>query len=77
MDAEQMLATLDEHGQEAGSDYSDSDEFPGWFAWELTRAASAQPILTITYTGDDYDDDGHNARPPVTRRWVLTEIEES
>jgi len=76
MDAAKMLATLYDRGQEAGSDYDDSDESPGWFSWEVVRWAAAEPILTITYTPDEPDDDGYNAGTPVTRRWALSLIEE-
>lgn len=80
MDAETMLATLHDRGQEAITAYNDggNGQPAGWFSWEIARYANTSTAtLTVTFVGDDYDDDGHNARQPIMRRWVLTEIEVS
>lgn len=67
MSAEEMLAQLHEHGQDAGSDYNDSDEVQGWFSWTVRG-----DVLTVTHQADDdgYDDPANK----VARRWRLVPI---
>lgn len=59
MDEATMLETLSEHGQDAGSDYNDSDDVMGYFGWSI-----AGGVLTVTHEPDD--------DVVVVRRWRLT-----
>lgn len=63
--AEQMLGQLHEHGQDAGSDLSDSDEVAGWFGWEMDG-----DVLEVTHEADNE----HGPNPIVTRRWRLVPL---
>jgi hypothetical protein len=67
LSAEQALETLHEHGQDANSDYNDSDEVQGWFGWTIRG-----DVLTVTHKADDdgYEDPANK----VMHRWRLVPI---
>jgi hypothetical protein len=49
MQPQDMLGTLNEYGEEAGSDFNDGDDVMGWFSWSVTGEGRTRQ-LTITYT---------------------------
>jgi hypothetical protein len=69
LNAEQMLRQLNEHGQDAGSDYNDSEEVDGYFGWEVEG-----DVLVVTH---EISEDSNRRNPEVTRRWRLVPIEAS
>lgn len=64
---EDALFALNGHGQNAGADFNDGDETPGWFGWYITLNARGEYVLTISYEDVDSED------PPVEFEWTLTE----
>lgn len=72
MEANEMLLQLHEHGQDAGSDFNDSDEVDGWFGWEVDGWDGDSPVLTVTYQQDAHD---AADRVTVRRMWRLVPIE--
>lgn len=47
MNAEDALRILSEYGEDAGSDYNDSDEVNGYFGWRVRDG-----VLEITYEAE-------------------------
>lgn len=50
MTPKQMLRTLSEHGEDAGSDYNDA--LDGWFGWQVTG-----DLITVTFRAEGVRDD--------------------
>lgn len=63
LSAEEMLGQIHWHGQDAGSDFNDGMDNPGWFGWTIDG-----DVLTATY--QPCDDDGA-AGPVQTFSWRL------
>lgn len=72
MDADTMLDILGGHGQDAGSDFNDSDQVMGWFGWSVSDPADGPPVLTVNYEAATVTP---GEPQTVTRRWRLTEEE--
>lgn len=68
LSTERMLATLREHGEEAGSDYNDSEEVQGYFGWTVHG-----DVLEVTHEADN---ESNRPNPSVTRRWRLVPMEQ-
>lgn len=62
MDRQAMLQALGARGEDAGSDYDDSDEVAGWFGWTVEPGVSAS-VLTVTHRPADGEQS--------TARWQL------
>ena len=68
----EMLKQLSSHGEDAGSDYNDSDEVHGRFGWTVTPIGDTDiAVLTVTY------EDQECGLLPVARRWILSPIHEA
>lgn len=65
-----MLKVLKEHGEEAGSDFNDSEEVSGWFGWSIDD----DQVLTVTYTPAD---GGGAFDAGETARWRLVPVVDS
>jgi hypothetical protein len=50
MTIDDILQTLNEHGQDAASDYNDGENVMGYFGWSVETSAR---ILVITFEPDD------------------------
>lgn len=71
MTPERMLTVLREHGEDAGSDFNDSDEVNGWFGWTIVHDQLRGPLLRITHTPVD-DASGEKASSQeVIADWQL------
>lgn len=66
MTREEMLRHLGSHGEDAGSDYNDSEEIHGRFGWSVGHTGSGEAVLSVTY--EDLDD---GAGPPLTLTWRM------
>jgi len=70
MDEVTMLQTINEYGEDAASDYNDSDEVMGWFGWSIDDSAGpGQYTLTITFKSDDAETD--------SAQWRLVPMEDN
>jgi hypothetical protein len=67
MDREKVLWIVSEHGEEAGSDYNDSDHVMGYFGWSIKDG-----ILTATYEPENNSDEPD----PFSYKWKLTPIDD-
>lgn len=65
MNANEMLANVGEHGEEAASDYNYG--LDGWFGWRI-----AGDLLTVTWM--PADEDGA-AGPFESRSWRLVPVQ--
>jgi hypothetical protein len=50
MTPDEMLEILTEYGDDARSDFNDSDAVMGWFGWSVT--GDRNPTLTISWTSN-------------------------
>ena len=66
MTPEEMLETLNEYGDESGSDFNDGD-LNGWFGWGVEDGT-----LTVTYEPSEGDGPG----PAQTAKWKLVAVSE-
>lgn len=62
MTNDEMLNELAAEGENAGSDYNDSDDVLGWFGWDIVG-----DVLTITYEKD-------NDKPKQIAQWRLVKL---
>ena len=67
MDRATMLDILTSEGENAGSDYNDSERVHGRFGWSIEPDGNGGGVLSVTY--EDQEDEDHE---PITLRWVLT-----
>ena len=49
MDRVTMLQLLNEHGEDAASNFNDGEDVMGWFGWSIND----DHILTITFNDDN------------------------
>jgi hypothetical protein len=66
MTREEMLRHLSSHGEDAGSNFNDSEEIHGRFGWSIEQDGQGGGVLSVTY-----EDQDEGAGPAVTLRWVL------
>jgi hypothetical protein len=70
------LAALHSHGQDAGSDFNDGEDTPGYFGWSVELNDIGDYELVVTYeAAGDYDElnDEEDTESPVEFTWVLKE----
>lgn len=65
MTRDKMLRLLNEHGEDAGSDYNDGDEVHGRFGWTVTQNGD-EAVLTVTY-----EDQNEGAGPALSLMWHM------
>jgi hypothetical protein len=66
MTDDEMLDQLAAEGDNAGSDYNDSEKILGWFGWDI-----AGDVLTITYEDGSCDENGDIKQ---VAQWRLVKI---
>lgn len=67
----EMLRQLNVHGENAGSDYNDSDAVHGRFGWTADPDVSRGTFATLTVTHEDQDVD---PATPITKQWCLIPV---
>jgi hypothetical protein len=60
-----MLTLLSDEGENAGSDYNDSERVHGRFGWTVEQDRNGGGVLSVTY------EDQENELAPTTHRWVM------
>jgi hypothetical protein len=64
MTGKEMLALLDEHGADAGSDFN--DHVMGWFGWSISHQ-NGDTVLAVSFQAEDLT--------TVARRWRLEPLD--